>query len=94
MPRSGGISKFAKITFYSGAHGRACDMVKECLSREGNPFETKNIEEDDAAYDELMKLGARSVPVTIIGDVMITGFDQARLREALTAGGGGSSPGR
>ena len=76
-------------------------MVKEFLSREGHPFETKNIEEDDAAYDELMKLGARSVPVTVIAadppatDVQIvTGFDQARLREALTAGGGGSSPGR
>ena len=69
-------------------------MVKEFLSREGHPFETKNIEEDDAAYDELMKLGARSVPVTVIGDQVITGFDQARLREALTAAGGGSSPGR
>ena len=69
-------------------------MVKEFLSREGHPFETRNIEEDDAAYDELMKLGARSVPVTIIGDVVVTGFDQARLREALTAAGGGSSPGR
>ena len=68
--------------------------MKEFLSREGHTFENKNIEEDDAAYDELMKLGARSVPVTIIGDVMITGFDQARLRAALTAGGGGSSPGR
>jgi glutaredoxin-like protein NrdH len=69
-------------------------MVKEFLSREGHPFETKNIEEDDAAYDELMKLGARSVPVTVIGDQVVTGFDQVRLREALTAAGGGSSPGR
>ena len=69
-------------------------MVKEFLSREGHPFDVKNIEDDDAAYDELMKLGARSVPVTVIGDTVITGFDQVRLREALTAGGGGSSPGR
>ncbi len=69
-------------------------MVKEFLSREGHPFETKNIEEDDAAYDELMKLGARSVPVTIIGDRVVTGFDQARLRAALTAAGGESSPDR
>ena len=65
-------------------------MVKEFLSREGHPFESKNIEEDDAAYDELKKLGARSVPVTIIGDTVVTGFDQARLRAALTAAGGGS----
>ena len=76
-------------------------MVKEFLSREGHPFETKNIEEDDAAYDELMKLGARSVPVTVIAAdnaainvTVVTGFDQVRLRAALTAAGGGSSPGR
>jgi glutaredoxin len=69
-------------------------MVKEFLSRAGHPFEIRNIEEDDAAYDELMKLGARSVPVTIIGDQMVTGFDQARLREALSAAAGGSPPGR
>ena len=69
-------------------------MVKEFLSREGHPFEIRNIEEDDTAYDELMKLGARSVPVTVIDGQVITGFDQARLRAALTAGGGGSSPDR
>ena len=69
-------------------------MVKEFLSREGHPFETKNIEEDDRAYDELMKLGARSVPVTVIGDQVVTGFDQGRLREALAAGGAGLPPGR
>ena len=75
--------------------------MKEFLSREGHPFDVKNIEEDDAAYDELMKLGARSVPVTVIAAddaaksvQVVTGFDQARLREALTAAGGGSSPGR
>lgn len=76
-------------------------MVKEFLSREGHQFETKNIEDDDAAYDELMKMGARSVPVTVIAadraaipDQIITGFDQARLREALAAAAGGSTPGR
>ena len=69
-------------------------MVKEFLSREGHTFEIRNIEEDDAAYDELMKMGARSVPVTVIDDQIVTGFDQARLRAALTAGGGGSPPGR
>lgn len=65
-------------------------MVKEFLSREGHPFEAKNIEDDDQAYDELMALGARSVPVTVVDGQVITGFDQARLRAALAAAGGGS----
>jgi glutaredoxin len=65
-------------------------MVKEFLSREGYTFEAKNIEENDAAYDALMALGARAVPTTVIGETVITGFDQARLRAALAAAGGGS----
>ena len=62
-------------------------MVKEFLSRAGQTFELKNIEEDDKAYDELLALGARSVPVTLIAGRMITGFDQTQLRAALADAG-------
>ena len=64
--------------------------MKEFLSREGHTFEAKNIEDDDTAYEELMALGARAVPVTVIDDQVIIGFDQARLRAALAASAGGS----
>ena len=64
--------------------------MKEFLSREGHTFVTKNIEDDDAAYDELMAMGARAVPVTVIDKQVIIGYDQARLRAALAASGGGS----
>jgi glutaredoxin-like protein NrdH len=68
--------------------------VKEFLSRAGHAFETKNIEEDAAAYDELIARGALSVPLTVIGDRQITGYDQAKLREALAVASAGSSPDR
>jgi glutaredoxin len=64
--------------------------VKEFLSREGHAFEAKNVEEDDEAYDELLALGARSVPVTVVDGQVVTGFDQAKLRAALAAAAGGS----
>ena len=64
--------------------------MKEFLSREGHTFEAKNIEDDDSAYDELMALGARAVPVTVIDQQVVIGFDQARLRAALAASAGGS----
>ena len=64
--------------------------MKEFLSREGHTFVTKNIEDDDAAYDELMAMGARAVPVTVIDKQVVIGYDQARLRAALAASGGGS----
>jgi len=46
-------------------------------------FTEKNVEEDDAAYDELITLGFRTVPLTRIGDRLVKGFDPGKLAEAL-----------
>jgi glutaredoxin len=59
--------------------------VKEFLSREHVPFVVRNVDEDDAAYDELLAHGFRAVPVTIVGDQAIAGFDPVALRHALAA---------
>jgi glutaredoxin len=59
--------------------------VKELLSREGVTFIPKNVDEDEQAYSELIARGFRSVPVTIIGDQAIRGYDERALRAALTA---------
>ena len=58
-------------------------MVKEFLSRAGHSFEVRLVDEDEAAYDELIALGYRTVPVTVIGDRVVTGFDPRALRAAL-----------
>jgi glutaredoxin len=57
--------------------------VKELLSHEGVPFTAYNVDEDDRAYDELVSRGWRTVPVTIIGDQVIKGFDVAALTAAI-----------
>jgi glutaredoxin len=59
--------------------------VKELLSREGVTFIPKNVDEDEQAYGELIARGFRSVPVTMIGDQAIRGYDEPALRAALTA---------
>ena len=46
-------------------------------------FTVKNIEEDDRAYDELIARGFRVVPLTVIGDRLIKGYDAAALSAAL-----------
>ncbi len=65
--------------------------MKEFLSREGATFDVKNVEEDHAAYTDLLALGARAVPLTVIGTRRIKGFDPAALRQALDASAGESS---
>jgi glutaredoxin len=57
--------------------------VKELLSREGVPFTAHNVDEDDRAYDELIARGWRTVPVTIIGEHAIKGFDEPALMAAI-----------
>ena len=57
--------------------------MRAWLSRVGVPFEVKNVEEDDRAYDELIALGFRSVPVTVIDGQAIRGYDPEALEAAL-----------
>jgi mycoredoxin len=57
--------------------------VKEFLSRAGATFTVMNVDEDDRAYDALLARGLRSVPVTIVGDRVIRGYDPAALAQAL-----------
>ena len=59
--------------------------MKEFLSRADVPFVVRDVDEDAGAYDELVKQGWRSVPVTLIGDRAIKGFNPVALREALDA---------
>ena len=59
--------------------------MKEFLSREGHPFTARNVEEDDSAYEALLALGLRVVPVTLVDGRPIKGFDEPALRAALAA---------
>lgn len=62
-----------------------CERVKEFLSQSGRPFTVRVVDEDDAAYDELIARGYRTVPVTVIGEVAVQGFDREALTRALAA---------
>jgi glutaredoxin len=61
--------------------------VKEFLSRAGRTFTVRIVDEDDDAYDALIALGYRSVPVTVIGERVVKGFDEGALARALEAVG-------
>ena len=59
--------------------------MKEFLSRTGRPFTVRNVDEDPEAFNEMVALGMMAIPVTIIGDYVVRGYDEKRLREALAA---------
>lgn len=55
----------------------------EFLSQHGIPFTAKNIRQDPGAIEELIALGSRSTPTTLVDGQMIIGFDRKRLSELL-----------
>ena len=62
--------------------------MKEFLSREGVAFTAKNVDEDDRAYGELIARGFRTVPLTIVGERAVKGYDPAALKSAIAGRSG------
>lgn len=55
----------------------------EYLSRKGIQFTEKNVAYNPEAVQELMSMGLRSLPVIVIGDKRLSGFNPAKIDEAL-----------
>jgi glutaredoxin len=55
----------------------------EYLSRKGVPYTEKNVARDPQAVQELMSMGLRSLPVIVIGDKSLSGFNPAAIDAAL-----------
>ena len=60
--------------------------MKEFLSQRGVKWTEKYVDEDRAAAIEMVRRsGQQGVPVTIIGDEVVVGFDRARLERILAS---------
>jgi len=57
----------------------------EYLSQKGIPFTERNVGRDPTAREELMALGLTSLPVLLIGDKRLTGFNPTQIDAALNA---------
>ena len=53
--------------------------MEEFLTKHGIAFQARNVAEDPAAMDELIRLGVATTPVTVIDGEIVVGFDQKRL---------------
>ena len=60
-------------------------MVKVYLSRKGLPFTERNVSLDEDARTDLLSMGFRSTPVTVINDQKVMGYSPPKLEAALQA---------
>jgi len=72
----------AKVIIYSTTWCAFCKTEKQYLDRLGVAYVEKDVEEDKAAYEELMSKNGGSfqgVPVTDIAGELVLGFDRPKI---------------
>lgn len=72
-----------KVKVFSSDTCPYCTAVKTFLSENNVEFEELNVSTDDKARNELIQKGYRGVPVIIIGEEEVVGFDQPKLKQLL-----------
>jgi glutaredoxin len=75
----------SRITVYTNVGGGPCHKAVEFLSHKGVEFTEKNVGRDPEARKELIALGLLSLPVLLIGEQKLTGFNPNAIEAALAA---------
>jgi len=74
-----------KVVIYSTPTCPYCTRAKAYLSEKGIPYTDINVATDsDKAKEMIQKSGQMSVPVIVVDDEVIVGFNQAKLDELLS----------
>lgn len=72
-----------KAIVYTSTTCTYCKQVKAFLDSQNIAYEERNIDENQAYFDELSKMGMMSVPVTVIGSKQVLGFNPARIQKLV-----------
>ena len=73
-----------KVSIYTTATCVYCKMAKEFFQKNNVEYTEYDVASDDAKRQEMIdKTGQMGVPVIMVDDEMIVGFDQAKLSELL-----------
>lgn len=71
------------IIIYSSNTCPHCQSAKKYLQDKGYVFTDKNVQEDKTFRRELIDKGYRGVPVIVIDNVEIVGFDKEKINQLL-----------
>ncbi|MBI4174691.1 MAG: glutathione S-transferase N-terminal domain-containing protein [Candidatus Aenigmarchaeota archaeon] len=72
------------VKIYTTTHCPYCAMAKDFFKKNNVQFTEINVEEDEAAAEEMIeKSGQMGVPVIEIGGTIIVGFNKPAIEKAL-----------
>ena len=77
----------AKVKIYSATWCGYCKRAKAYLQARGTPFEDLDVEHSAQGHAEYRTLGARGVPVILVGDQRMDGYSQDTLAGMLKRAG-------
>ncbi|MBW8305793.1 MAG: glutaredoxin family protein [Thiobacillus sp.] len=76
------------VTLYASACGAPCDQARQLLAERGVPFSNKDPQASPESQAELKKLTGRlSVPVLVVGNDKIDGFETGQWQAMLDRAG-------
>lgn len=72
------------VTIYTTPTCHFCKMTKEFFKEHDIAYTEYNVAADrEKAHEMIHKSGQMGVPVTFVGEDMVVGFDEERLRRLL-----------
>jgi glutaredoxin-like YruB-family protein len=77
------MKQTTKVTLYSTSNCTHCRQAKTFLQKKGVRFMEFDVQRNQRALKEFQRLGARGVPVIIIGTTRLDGFNARQLEQAL-----------
>ena len=72
-----------EVTLYSTQWCGYCTKTRAYLRRHDVPFTEYDVEQSDEAMSQIMQLQAFGVPVVVVGDTVIRGYQLGALAKAL-----------
>lgn len=71
------------VVVYTSSTCPYCTLATEYLDEKGVEYSVKNVQKDTDARKELMDMGHMGVPVVLIDEEQIVGFDKSKIDLAL-----------
>jgi glutaredoxin len=76
-----------KVRIYTAAWCGYCKKAKAHLAAKGVPYDEVDVEASERGHSEFAQLGGRGVPVILVGNQRMDGFEAGRLDAMLAVAG-------